>query len=70
MFSWKTTSENINTTVTTILNEGKQHDFECNSKKKKKPKKKHKAQVKGTRCNSFLYMIMPDNFRIVELKTR
>lgn len=39
-------------------------------KKKKKAKKKHKAQVKGTRCNSFLYMIMPDNFRIVELKTR
>lgn len=67
MFSWKTTSENINTTVTTIQNEGKQQDFECNSKKMPK---NHKAQVKGKRCNSFLYMIMPDNFRIVGLKTR
>lgn len=30
----------------------------------------HKAQVKGKRCNSFLYIIMPDYLRIFELKTR
>lgn len=30
----------------------------------------HKAQVKEKRCNSFLYIIMPDNLRIFELKTR
>lgn len=49
MFSWKTTSENINTTVTTILNEGKQHDFECNSKKIKRKKSQKKTQSTSKR---------------------
>lgn len=30
----------------------------------------HKAQVEAKRCNSFLYIIMPDNLRIFELETR
>lgn len=42
MFSWNSASENIAIAVTTILNEGKQQDFECNSKK-------HARQSESTR---------------------
>lgn len=31
--NWNTASENTDITVTPILNEGKQQDFECNLKK-------------------------------------
>lgn len=46
MFSWNTASENIDITITTILNEGKQQDFECNSKKTCQIITKHKLKGK------------------------
>lgn len=68
MISWNTASENTDITVTPILNEGKQQDFECNLKNMPND---HKAQVKWKRCNSFLYMIiMPAYSRIFELQNR